>query len=340
MSQPLVARLLARQADARVDVLAGPSTAAIFRHMPGIGRVHSVGFARGRLELTRRMRLAREFAARRYQAAYVLPNTWKSALIPFLARIPRRVGYVGEQRYGLLNDCRRLDAAALPRLVDRYAALADPVGASTPAENPILLAKPALEPAYNSALAPTRRSAPGVEAGIEPGFELGTHAAPIVFCPGAEFGPAKRWPSAHFARLASALATHDDPVILLGSPGERAIGAAIAEAAPGLCRNLCGETTLDEALALIAGARLVVTNDSGLMHVAAAYRVPLVAIFGSSSPRYTPPLSAQAQVLSLGLACGPCFQRICPLGHTDCLNRLLPEQVLEAVQALRAERPR
>ena len=320
MSQPLVARLLARRADARVDVLASPSTAAIYRHMPGIGRVHSVGFARGRLELTRRMHLARELSSHRYQAAYVLPNTWKSALIPFLARIPRRVGYVGEQRYGLLNDCRRLDAVALPRLVDRYAALADPVGASTPAENPVLLAKPALEPAFNS--------------------ELGTHAAPIVFCPGAEFGPAKRWPSAHFARLASALATRDDPVILLGSPGERAIGAAIAEAAPGLCRNLCGETTLDEALALIAGARLVVTNDSGLMHVAAAYRVPLVAIFGSSSPRYTPPLSAQAQVLSLGLACGPCFQRICPLGHTDCLNRLLPEQVLEAVQALRAERPR
>ena len=328
MSQPLVARLLARHADARVDALAGPSTAAIYRHMPGIGRVHSVGFARGRLELARRIRLARELAARHYRAAYVLPNTWKSALIPFLARIPRRVGYVGEQRYGLLNDCRRLDAAALPRLVDRYAALADPVGASTPAANPILLAKPALE----SELHPLRRSELGIELGVNP--------APIVFCPGAEFGPAKRWPSTHFARLAAALATHDDPVILLGSAGERAIGMAIADAAPGLCRNLCGETTLDEALALIAGARLVVTNDSGLMHVAAAYRVPLVAVFGSSSPRYTPPLSAQAQILSLGLACGPCFQRICPLGHTDCLNRLLPDQVLEAVQALRAERPR
>jgi heptosyltransferase-2 len=152
----------------------------------------------------------------------------------------------------------------------------------------------------------------------------------VAFCPGAEFGPAKRWPARHFAELAKALAANDCTIWLFGSPKDHAIAEEISQLAPGLCRNLCGSTSLAQAVDLLAMAKLVVCNDSGLMHVAAALDRPLVTLYGSSSPGFTPPLSSQADILSLKLDCSPCFKRECPLGHLDCLNNLLPEYVLDA----------
>ena len=158
-----------------------------------------------------------------------------------------------------------------------------------------------------------------------------------VLCPGAEYGPAKRWPTRHFAELARLLGRRGYAVLLVGASKDRALGAEIAAMAAGDAHNLCGETRLDEAIDLIGGAALVVSNDSGLMHVAAALRRPLVAMFGSSSPLYTPPLSPLARTVYLGLPCSPCFERICPLGHTDCLEKLSPRQVLELIERLREE---
>jgi heptosyltransferase-2 len=235
-----------------------------------------------------------------YSRAYVLPNSWKSALVPWLAGIARRTGYRGESRWGLLNDARRLDRKAQPRLVDRFVALAAAPDAPLPiAAAPVLVPDAANRAAAAQAL----------------GLQLDPPIA--ILCPGAEYGPAKRWP--YFKELAERCAL---PVVLVGSAKDREHCAAVKG------RNLAGETTLDEAIELIAGAQLVVANDSGLMHVAAALGRPQVALFGSSSPKHTPPLSAKARVLWLGIECSPCYARECPLGHFRCMRELGVEQVL------------
>jgi heptosyltransferase-2 len=158
----------------------------------------------------------------------------------------------------------------------------------------------------------------------------------VVLCPGAEYGPSKRWPAAHFAMLAQSIlkAKPTASVVLLGSPSDRAIGDAIvsASASQGRMFNWCGATSLDEAIAIISLCSNVVSNDSGLMHIAAALQVPQVAIFGSSDPNHTPPNSAKASIISLHLPCSPCHQRECPLGHLNCLNQISPERVFAALQ--------
>jgi heptosyltransferase-2 len=226
----------------------------------------------------------------------VLPNSWKSALIPFLAGIPRRVGYRGEMRYGLLNEMHRASGASMPQ---HYAELAD--GGE--------LTQPRLHVA-TSEIEDTKR-----RFGIE-----GRYA---VFCPGAEYGPAKRWP--YFRETAERIGM---PVVILGSANDRPAAAGI----PG--KDLAGRTTLDEAVCLIAGAAVVVSNDSGLMHVAAALERPQVALFGSSSPLHTPPASPRARVLWLKLECSPCFERDCPLGHFRCMKDISVDRVLAEIAAL------
>lgn len=313
-------RLAERMPAPAIDVLAATALQSLFQRMPEVRQVIGHPFSHGRLDFAARRQLGKRLAGC-YQAAYVLPNSWKSALVPFFAGIARRVGYLGEARWGLLNDWRRLDEQALPRLVDRYAALAEAPEVPRSAAVPL----------------PRLTSTPEQQVAARRALGLTLTEQPIVFCPGAEYGPAKRWPVEHFAALARLIATPAEPVWLLGGPNDVASGLAIEQAAAGCARNLCGRTTLEQAIDLIAGARAVVSNDSGLMHVAAALERPLIALYGSSSPIYTPPLSARARVLSLSMACSPCFQRQCPLGHTPCLVQLSPEQVAQALQALLEE---
>ena len=285
--------------------------------MPGAGECIDSPFAHGDLQLRERWRLGRRLAERQYQRAVVLPNSFKSALVPRFAGIPQRVGYRGEARGALLNDLRRLDRQALPRLVDRYFALgADAAAAMQSAPDPRLIAD-------HSAAARTCRR-----------LELPEGAMSLVLCPGAEYGPAKRWPERHFASVARAWLGRGHPVWILGSAKDHAVGEVIRGHDAFAARNLCGVTSLAEAVDLMALATAVVTNDSGLMHVAAALGLPTVALFGSSSPAYTPPLSARARALSLGLDCSPCFKRECPLGHLNCLEQLLPARVQEALGSL------
>lgn len=316
MAQPLFMRLKARAPDTRLDVFAPAWVAPILTRMPEVDEVLENPFGHGELRLAERWRLGRRLKSRGYDQAIVLPNSLKSALVPFFAGIPRRTGFVGEGRFALLNDIRRLDGAAYPLMVERFALLAEPPGAALP--RPLPPPRLAVDPSH-------------VHATLER-LGLAADRDPVAFCPGAEYGPAKRWPVHHFARLAQLLAARGHAVWLLGSSRDAAIGAAIAAASP--ARNLCGHTTLDEAVDVLASARAVVTNDSGLMHVAAAVGTPLVALYGSSSPGFTPPLSPVARILSLGLPCSPCFRRTCPLGHLDCLEKLLPESVREALDAL------
>jgi heptosyltransferase-2 len=284
--------------------------------MPQVAEVIVFPFAHGGLQWTARRAMAASLRGR-FDAAYLCPNSLKSALIPWWAGIPLRVGYRGEARFGLVN--RRLPnppQGERPPMVAFYSALSGELGLD--ADRPQLRLEPA-------------QLVPALQA-------LGLRAQGYyVFAPGAEYGPAKRWPAGHFASLAAQLQL---PVVLLGSGKESALCAEIAAEAnaqrPGQCLDFSGRTSLDQALAVIASARAMVSNDSGLMHVAAAFGTPQVAVFGSSSPRHTPPLSDQAQVIWLKndvayqppLDCAPCFQRVCPLGHTRCLVDIAPARVL------------
>jgi len=296
MAQPLLVRL--KQSGAALEVLAPEWVAPVLRRMPQVDHVIAAPFRHGALQLGARWRLGRELKRRGYEAAIVLPNTWKSALVPFLARIPVRAGYVGELRYGLLNSIRRATKSSMPL---HYARLAGEPDAELP--------QPQLKVTETEILEARRRFA------IDGRY--------VVLCPGAEYGPAKRWP--YFKELAERIRA---AVVLLGSASDQEAAAAV----PG--KNLVGKTSLDEAIRLIAGAEAVVSNDSGLMHVAAALGRPQVALFGSSSPEHTPPASARARVLWLRLECSPCFERECPLGHFRCMKDIGVEQVIAALDRL------
>jgi heptosyltransferase-2 len=283
--------------------------------MPEVEDVIETTLEHGALQLGARLRLARLLRARRYDEAIVLPNSWKAALVPYLAGISRRVGFVGEARYGLLNVLHRLDEQAVPLMAERYAQLAEAPG--EPPQRP--LARPRLEVDEASLAIAIAR------------FGLDRSRPVVAFCPGAEYGPAKRWPARHFAALARSLGARGRRVWLIGSPGDRPAGDEIAKAADGTAINLCGKTDLGSAIDLLSVAEVVVANDSGLMHVAAALGRPLVALYGSSSPEHTPPL-APARLVSLRVECSPCFQRECPLGHFKCMNELTPERVLAEIR--------
>jgi len=323
LAQPLFKLLHAHHAGLALDVLAPRWTLPLLGRMTEVRRAIESPFGHGDLQLGARRRLGRELAAGGYDQAIILPNTFKSALTPFFAGIRIRTGYIGEFRHWLLNDARHLDKERLPQIAQRYAALGLPRGAEL---------KPPL-PTLSLRVDEAARRALLDRLGLD-------RTRPVaVLCPGAEFGPAKRWPARYFAELTQGLAAHGCAVWLVGSQGDRQAGAEIGLAAGGVCRNLCGDTTLTEAIDLLASSSLVVSNDSGLMHVAAALGRPLIALYGSSSPAFTPPLSSRAQILKLDLPCSPCFQRECPLGHFNCMMQLTPDRVLAAVDFDRIQSP-
>ncbi|MGQ0523235.1 MAG: lipopolysaccharide heptosyltransferase II [Betaproteobacteria bacterium] len=315
LAQPLLRRLHDIHGSAAVDVLSPQWTLPLLARMPEVRRPILSPFRHGELGLGARRALGRELRGARYDQAIVLPNTLKSALVPYFAGIPLRTGFRGEMRWGLLNDVRALDERAMPRLAQRYASLA-----SAPAIPIVPLPEVRLRVDESARRATLARL----------GLDAGRPAA--VLCPGAEYGPAKRWPAPHFADLAKRLAGSGWAVWLLGSARDRELGAEIAALSGGASVNLCGRTSLDEAIDVLGSADVVVSNDSGLMHVAAALGRRLIALYGSSSPDFTPPLSDRATILRLDLACSPCFKRHCPLGHFNCMVQLAPEQVCSAIE--------
>jgi len=319
MAQPLLARLKEKAPRVAIDVLAIAAVAPVFRRMAEVDAVIEADFRRGRFGLGERWRLGRKLAGR-YAQAIVLPNSWKSALVPFFADAGLRIGYIGESRYGLLNLHHRNPRKNAPRapMARFYAQLAEAPGAELPAalSEPRLIADP------------LRMIATKVQLGLKPAERL------VALCPGAEYGPAKRWPAEYFAVVAGKLKAMGATPIILGAQADVATGLTIEQLSHGAALNLCGKTSLDQAIDLIAGSTAVITNDSGLMHVAAALATPQVALFGSSSPEHTPPLSAVARVVYLAVECSPCYQRVCPLGHFKCMRELSPALVLENYAAL------
>jgi len=312
MAQAMFKRLLENRPSAVIDVLALSWSLPLLQRMPEVSSAMEMPLGHGQLGLRRRWRIGRQLRSGRYDQAIVMANSFKSALIPYWAGIPRRTGYLGEMRWGLLNDVRHLDKVLLPMTVQRFVALADDPSPAEPPAVPLprLDVKPAMVAQALSALGLSR-----------PRSRL------LVLCPGAEYGPAKRWPAAHFAALVERMAARGWTTWLLGSDKDASSCAEIVGRARASVRNLCGATSLAQAVDLLSLADAVVSNDSGLMHVAAALDRPLVALYGSSDPGFTPPLSARARVVSLGLSCSPCFKRECPFGHLQCLRGLLPERV-------------
>jgi len=319
MAQPLLAMMHQRDPAQVIEALCPPHIAPVFRAMPEVDTVIEASNAHGRLDLGARWRLARALHSRRYDRAYVLPNSAKSALVPWFARIPRRIGHLGESRHFLLNTIHRAPGSTGRRpMVEHYAELAFDPGEPLPGHVPD----------------PRLVGHPEQEQAARVKYRLPDDSPLLVLCPGAEYGPAKRWPTRHFASLSVLLAAEWPyaTIVLLGSPKERTMATEITALAGNPLRNLCGETSLEEAMAILSQAAGVVSNDSGLMHLAAAYARPQVAVFGSSDPRHTPPRSPHARVEWLHIECSPCFARECPLGHLNCLNHLEPDRVMRALR--------
>lgn len=324
MAQSLFKLLKQQREDIAIDVLAPAWTRALTARMPEVRRSIDMPLGHGQLGLKTRYRLGVSLRNNHYRQAIVLPNSWKSALTPFAAAIPRRTGYLGEQRWGLLNDIRRLDKNLLPMTVERFAALGL-------ARDLVKSAKPALVPRPVLTADALERDKTLQRLGLSAAVKK---TPLLALCPGAEYGPAKRWPGAYFAAIARNKLEQGWQVWLFGSANDQPVAAEINAAAGGRCTDLSGKTALGEAIDLLSLADLVISNDSGLMHVAAALDRKLIALYGSSDPKFTPPLSDNAKIIRLGLECSPCFQRSCPLGHLKCLRDLTPQQVLAAIEQL------
>jgi heptosyltransferase II len=328
MTQPLLATLKEQYPESNIDVLASTWVAPIYRACSEVNQVIEAKFEHKQLQWGLRKQLAKELAAKKYQACFVLPNSLKSALIPWLADIPFRVGYRGELRFGLINlSLDNPSKINRPPMVEHYLALSQ------------LLSEEQSSSKFKN-IAPKLNVSNAAKQSVETKFSAAKISASNVYvmCPGAEYGPTKRWPTSHFADLAQRLIASNPKtqIILLGSKGDHALAQEIASLAKqdAHIHNWCGHTSLDEAIALIGMSKAVISNDSGLMHIAAALKTPQVAIFGSSDPAHTPPLSDKAKVIWLNLPCSPCHKRVCPLGHLNCLNDILPEQVFATLNTL------
>jgi len=319
MAQALYRVLSARVPAPELHVLAPPWSLPLLARMPEVAKAIELAAGHGELKLAVRRALGTGLRAERYAQAIVLPRSLKAALVPWFARIPKRTGFRGEWRYGLLNDVRELDRVRLDQTVKRFVALGLDASAELPSELP-------------AEWRPRLRLDDANLARLRQRHGLGGEPL-VALMPGAEYGPAKRWPAPSFAALARSLAQAGRSVLLLGSGKERELGEEIrVPAASARVHNLCGETTLGDVVDLLAASDAAVSNDSGLLHVAAAAGTPVVAIYGSSSPTFTPPLTARATILYRGIECSPCFARECPLGHLRCLREIEPGHVLEAVE--------
>ncbi len=318
MAHSLVQVLKERFVDARIDVLAPKSTLLITELMAEFTQRILMPDTHGEFSLKNRWRLARQLKKENYDLVYILPNTWKAALVPFMARIPCRVGWLGEARYGLLTRYLK-EPECFPKMVQRYVALGFLAGDY---KNNMQYPVPKIKIPEDLRKRTLKK------------FNIALVQPCVLLSPGAAFGPAKRWPVEYFKEVAQYFIKRNYAVWIVGGAAEDNVAQYIQSHVPEV-NNFVGKTDILEMAVLIDLADKILTNDSGPMHVAAALDKPLVAIFGASSAEFTPPLSAHAQVLErLDLECRPCFQRECPLIHLNCLRGIKPEAVIAALEKL------
>lgn len=318
MAQCLFKLLKQQQPDVVIDVLAPAWSLPLLSRMPEVASAIVSPFGHGQFSLRERYRLGKSLRHKKYNQAIVLQNSFKSALIPFFAKIPLRTGWRREMRYGLLNDLRNLDKARYPLMIERFMALGLPAKAMLPKEYPL----PALKMSPESVL--TSLTKHGLSS---------SDLRVLALCPGAEFGAAKRWPVEYYAAVANKKLNEGWNVWLFGSAKDAEVTERIMLLTQRRCINLAGKTTLEEAVDLLSLATIIVSNDSGLMHIGAALQKPLVVPYGPTSAAFTPPLHQQARILTLALDCQPCFQRECPLKHHHCMQQLMPEKIIKAINS-------
>lgn len=315
MAQSLFMTLKARNPGCQIDVLAPEWSFPLLDRMPEVAKGIAMPLMHGQFGLAKRIELGKKLQSEKYDQAILLPNSWKSALIPFFAKIPLRTGYVGEARWGLLNDARKLNKQLLTMTVQRFVALGLEKGGKQLTDYPV--PRLAIDTLKQQAV-------------IEK-FQITQTDNILALCPGAEYGPAKQWPAEHYAELARDKLAQGWSVFIFGSEKDREVAKQINQLSSNVCQDFSGKTTLGEAVDLMSLAQVVVSNDSGLMHVAAALDKKVIAIYGSSDPGFTPPLNASAKIIDLNLDCSPCFKRECPLGHKHCLTKILPAQILAEI---------
>ena len=315
MAQSLFMTLKNNYPGCIIDVVAPEWSIPLIERMPEVNKAISLPVKHKQLALIKRYKIGRSLRAENYQTAIIIPRSYKSALVPFFAKIPERIGYRGEMRYGILNDIRCLDKTILKQTVQRYVNLGFDGVLLNPPETPL----PRLSIRNKNRDELLRK------------YKLSVDKAIIGLMPGAEYGSAKKWP--YFKKLARALVDNGYQVWVFGSEKDFSYGNEIALQDSGIV-NLCGKTELIDVVDLISLCNNNVSNDSGLMHIAAAVNIPLVAIYGSSTPEYTPPLTNKAKIEYLALECSPCFKRECPLGHTNCLKNITIDDVLKDIKTI------
>lgn len=326
MSQSLFKQLQQKNPDCVIDVVAPAATYPLLQYMPEIRQGFCLSLKHKQFGFWQRLKLAKSLRGQHYDEAIVLPNSWKSALLPFLAGIQCRRGWHGESRYILLNDRQRLNKQGLRLQVQRFLALSDQFTGNTQQNWQLTLEELSKANLFPHMIVSAKRQSAVVDK-----FKLPTDKKIIALCPGAAYGNSKKWPAEYFATVASTKVKEGYQIYLLGALTDKDTAAIIQNQCHHNCINLVGKTSLSEAIDIISLTQAVVTNDSGLMHIACALALPVVALFGSSSPTFTPPLSPFAQILSINISCSPCFQRECPLGHHRCMRDLLPNSVIKTL---------
>ncbi|HSI28575.1 MAG: lipopolysaccharide heptosyltransferase II [Methylophilus sp.] len=314
LAQSLFKQLKIDLPDCQIDVAAPAWTLPLLERMPEVSKAIALPFKHGDLAIGERYRFGKQLAKNGYTQAILLTNSLKSAILPWAANIPLRTGFKGEMRYGLINDIRPLDKSILKKTVERFVALGRAKNQALPPSIPL----PVLV-ADRSRIDLLMQ-----QHGIPP-----TAVRVLGLCPGAEYGEAKRWPVEYYAQVANAALSKGWQVWLFGSDKDRPVTTEIQQHTQQRCVDLAGKTKLGEAIDLMSACHTVISNDSGLMHVAAALDKKLIAIYGSSDPSHTPPMHPQAVVEYLGLSCSPCFERVCPLGHLNCLKHIPPDRVIQ-----------
>jgi heptosyltransferase II len=312
LAQSLFKTLKTNNPDCIIDVAAPAWTLPLLERMPEVAGKIALPFKHGELAFWQRIKFGKSLKNKGYSQSIILTNSFKSALLPFAAGIKKRTGFIGEMRYGLINDVRPLDKTKLVKTVERFVTL----GLSNNEELPKTLPNPKLSTNLQTAWILASR------AGI-----LNNKSKILGLCAGAEYGAAKRWPAEYYAEVANAALQKGWQVLLFGSDKDVPITNQINQLTQNKCINLAGKTKLGEAIDLMSICDTVISNDSGLMHIAAALNKKLIAIFGSSDPTHTPPMSAKAVIEYLALECSPCFERTCPLGHLNCLRKITPMSI-------------
>ena len=316
LAQSLFKTLKVNQPDCIIDVAAPAWTLPLLERMPEVSNKIPLPFKHKQLAFFERLKFGKTLKNAGYTQSIILTNSFKSALLPWAAGIKKRTGFLGEMRYGLINDIRPLDKTKLVKTVERFVFL----GLDKNENLPKIIPSPQINSSPEAAwLLAYRAGVSNKENSVENKI--------LGICPGAEYGEAKRWPAEYYAEVAREALSQGWQVWLFGSDKDVPVTSQINQLTQNKCTDFGGKTKLGEAIDLMSICNTIISNDSGLMHIAAALDKKLIAIYGSSDPTHTPPMHPQAVIEYLGLECSPCFKRTCPLGHLNCLKQITPVNI-------------